>query len=528
MRRRKDMHDLQELVRLHRLNVPTRAAARTVGMSRNTLRRYHLLLREAGLLDGAPDELPTLEALAAAAPQRVPPQQTSTAAPHAARIAELVAKRSRPAAILQRLQSENTELDVSYDAVKRLCRHLTRAAPPSADDVAIRVETPPGEVAQIDFGYVGLVVDPATGLPRKAWVFQMVLGYSRHMYARVVFDQSVSTWIDLHVRAFDWFGGAPRTLVPDNLKAAVVRAAFGLEDDPEIQRDYRELVRFYGCKVDPAPPRAPQKKGKVESGVHFANRFLATRREDADINEVNADLARWVVETAGERIHGTTRKQPLRVFLEEEKASLLPLPGARYEVITWRKVKVHQDAHVMFQRRQYSVPWQHLGAEAWVRATPSEVAVLVGDVRVSVHSRTGPGTRSTLPAHLPAHRLELAERSPEVWRERGAVLGEDVLAWVDEQLNRDTALSGLRRVQLAIVYLESLPKDRAATVCRRASAYGLGRLSELKNVVERCLDLAPLPEGIDAPAPGLVGSPRFARAIGELYLSRAEVQHGWQ
>ena len=117
MRRRKDMHDLQELVRLHRLNVPTRAAARTVGMSRNTLRRYHLLLREAGLLDGVPDELPTLEALAAAAPQRVPPQQTSTAAPHAARIAELVAKRSRPAAILQRLQSENTDLDVSYDAV---------------------------------------------------------------------------------------------------------------------------------------------------------------------------------------------------------------------------------------------------------------------------------------------------------------------------------------------------------------------------------------------------------------------------
>ncbi len=145
MRYRKDMHDLQELVRLHRLNVSTRAAARAVGMSRNTLRRYHLLLREAGLLDGAPDELPTLEALAAAAPQRVPPQQTSTAAPHAARIAELVAKRSRPAAILQRLQSENNDLDVSYDAVKRLCRRLTRAAPPSADDVAIRVETPPGE-----------------------------------------------------------------------------------------------------------------------------------------------------------------------------------------------------------------------------------------------------------------------------------------------------------------------------------------------------------------------------------------------
>ena len=157
------MHDLQELVRLHRLNVPTRAAARTVGMSRNTLRRYHLLLREAGLLDGAPDELPTLEALAAAAPQRVPPQQTSTAAPHAARIAELVAKRSRPAANLQRLQCENTDLDASYDSVERSCYQLTCAPSPSADDMGIRVETPPGEVAQTPLGYVSLIVGPASG-----------------------------------------------------------------------------------------------------------------------------------------------------------------------------------------------------------------------------------------------------------------------------------------------------------------------------------------------------------------------------
>ncbi len=528
MRHRKDMHDIQELVRLHRLKLSTRDAARALGISRNTLQRYRKLLSEAGLLDGPLDELPSLDALAAAAPQRLPPQQTSSAAPHAERITKLVRDGSRPAAILQRLQSENSDLDVSYDAVKRMCRQLVRAAPPAPTDVAIRVETPPGEVAQVDFGYVGLVVDPATGLPRKAWVFVMVLGFSRHMYARVVFDQSVATWIDLHVRAFDWFEGAPRTLVPDNLKAAIVRAAFGLEDDPEVQRDYRELVRFYGCKVDPAPPRAPQKKGKVESGVHYVCRYLTTRLENADIDAVNDDLARWTRQTAGERVHGTTRKQPLRVFLEEERAALLPLPSTRYAVITWRKVKVHQDAHVMFERRQYSVPWQHLGAEAWVRATPSEVHVLVDEVSVAVHARTGPGTRSTLPAHLPTERLELAERSPAVWRQRAAVLGQEVLGWVDDQLNRDPALSGLRRVQLGVVYLEGLPKERAEGVCRRARAYGLGRPTELKNIVERRLDLSTLPDGVDAPAPNMSGSPRFARAIGELYLRHAEVQNGWQ
>ena len=85
-----------------------------------------------------------------------------------------------------------------------------------------------------------------------------------------------------------------------------------------------------------------------------------------------------------------------------------------------------------------------------------------------------------------------------------------------------------------MAYLESLPKERADSVCRRARVYGLWRLSELKNlseltnIVTRRLDIADLPDGVDAPAPQLDGSPRFARAIGELYLRHAEVNHGWQ
>ncbi len=528
MRRRKEMHDIQELVRLHRLHTPTREAARALGMSRNTLLKYKQRLEKAGLLEGVPDELPALDVLAAAIPQQRPPQQVSTAAGHEARIRELIKEGSEAAAIHQRLEVENRELDVSYDAVKRLCRRLRKAEPPSPADVAIRVETPPGDVAQIDFGYVGLVHDPETGVERKAWVFVMVLGFSRHMYARVVFDQSVRTWVDCHIRAFDWFGGAPRTLVPDNLKAAVVRAAFGHDEDPAIQLDYRELLRFYGCRVDPAPPRAPQKKGKVESAVYYVTRFLNTRKPEDDINVVNANLAQWIEDHAGQRTHGTTREQPLRVFFDEERPALLPLPAERYEVITWRKVKVHQDAHVMFERRQYSVPWTHIGVEAWVRATPSEVAVLVDDVRVAVHARGGPGTRSTVPAHLPAHRIELAERSPDAWRERATVLGPEVLGWVDDQLGHDQVVSGLRRVQVVVAYLETLPKERADSVCRRARVYGLWRLSELKNIVTRRLDIADLPDGVDAPAPQLDGSPRFERAIGELYLRHAEVNHGWQ
>lgn len=191
------------------------------------------------------------------------------------------------------LSLEHTDFKASYDAIKRLVRGLRKAQPVRAEDVAIPVSTPAGAVAQVDFGYVGLVADPVTGEMRRAWVFVLVLGYSRQLYAEVAFDQTIGTWIDLHVRAFTaLLGGAPRAVVPDNLKAAVIRAAFGVDDDIEAQRDYRELARFFGFRIDPTPPRSPQKKGKVERAVDYICRFLATRDATADLARVNAEFAR--------------------------------------------------------------------------------------------------------------------------------------------------------------------------------------------------------------------------------------------
>ena len=92
---------------------------------------------------------------------------------------------------------------------------------------------------------------------RKAWLFVIVLGYSRKMVARLVFDQKIDTWLECHVQAFKELGGVPRVLVPDNLKAAVIRAAFGVDDEVVLNRSYRELARHYGTMIDPTPPRSP-------------------------------------------------------------------------------------------------------------------------------------------------------------------------------------------------------------------------------------------------------------------------------
>lgn len=105
---------------------------------------------------------------------------------------------------------------------------------------------------------------------RKAWVFVMVLAFSRRLVTRIVFDPKIESWLRLHVEAFAELGGAPSTIVPDHLKAAVIRAAFGVDGAASLNRSYRELARHYGIKIDPAPIDAPKKTGKVESSVKYA------------------------------------------------------------------------------------------------------------------------------------------------------------------------------------------------------------------------------------------------------------------
>jgi len=334
-RERVDMDRLRELVRLRRLGTSTREVARMLGLGRMTERRYRRALERAGLLVGSADALPELEVLKAAVeaqrPRRLPAQQVSSMERWRERIVALRQDGLGARAVFDRLRLEDAEFaaQATYSSMRRLFRSLRRAEGVRAEDVAIPVVTAPGEVAQVDFGSIGKLYDPRTGVLRKAYVFAMVLGHSRHQFARVVFDQTVETWLHLHVLAFDFFGGVPRVIVPDNLKAAVIRAAFTPSEPTSLNRSYRELARHYGFKVDPAPPYQPKKKGKVESDMKYAKGSVLKGRDEDDVDVVNADLSRWVMEIAGTRVHGTTGKKPLEVFEQEEKATLLPLVMSR-------------------------------------------------------------------------------------------------------------------------------------------------------------------------------------------------------
>jgi transposase len=488
------MHRLQEVIRLHRLGQSGRQIARRLRMGRETVRGYLDAFLKAGLLEGTADDLPQRDALRAVVgcDSSPPAQQTSSITPWEATIEKLRLNRAGPTAIHDYLRLHEPEYDGSLSAVKRLCRRLDRERGPVATDVAIPVETAAGEVAQVDFGYAGKRYDPDRGVLRKCWLFVMKLGFSRHMFADLVFDQKVATWLRLHIDAFECFGGVPRVLVPDNLKAAVVRAAFGVSDEVQVNRSYRELARCYRFQIDPTPPRSPQKKGKVEAGVKYVKgNFLATW-ETVDIREDRRQLRRWVQEIAGQRRHGTTGRRPLELFDQQEREALLPLPAQRWQPVIWKKATLHRDSHVQIDGGFYSAPWRFLHQQLWVRCTPHRIAIYHDDEHLWTHPRVGRGQRSTVEEHLPDHRRDLRHRSREYWMARARAIGKEVEQLAQEIFDADDVLLNLRKVQAVVSHLETFPPPRARAAARRALFYGSIDYRSIKAMLRKGLDLQPL------------------------------------
>jgi transposase len=508
------MHKLQELVRLHRMGTGAREVSRLLKISPNTERFWRTKFADAGLLDGEVDSLPDIEVLEAVLPAKQSPQQTSSVVEVEGEIRHLMTRGATPKAIHDRLRLDRPGFEGSYFAVKRLCARVGKRGPPKPEEVAIPVETVAGHVAQVDFGEAGWMMDPDSGKLRRAWVFVMVLGHSRHQFVRAVFDQRAATWQQLHVEAFAFFGGVPAVVVPDNLKSAVIRSIFGLGEDPALNRSYVEVARHYGFKIDPTPPYSPKKKGKVERSVQYVKRnAIRTMPETLDIREANRQLARWTTEIAGTRQHGITRRKPLEVFEAEERAALLELPKAPFVPVVWKEAKVHRDSHVVFEEALYSVPWRHLGVQAWIRAMPNAVTIYIADQRVADHPRCGPGKRSTQDTHLPEERRDQRHRGRDWWESQARAIGPETGALISEIFDDDGVLYPIRKVQGIVTHLRAFPAERAEGAARRARRYHVHSYGGIKEILTKGLDLEP-------PAPelplGMAASYRFTRSVNDM------------
>ena len=197
--------DIRELVLQMRRSPSDRAVAERAKMHRQTVKRYRAWAKVQGLLSDEPlPSLGELEKLVQATlPEKPPPQNLSSVEPFRETVKELRRTKTEMTAIHERLLERG--FTGSYSAVRRFVHTLE---PNKPKEVFVRVETGPGQQVQVDFGYAGKMLDPASGKLRKTWAFVMTLSYSRHQYVEFVFDQTVATWLLCHRHAFEFFGGS--------------------------------------------------------------------------------------------------------------------------------------------------------------------------------------------------------------------------------------------------------------------------------------------------------------------------------
>ena len=481
---RRHMNEIREIIYRLRQGQAIREVMRDMSLARNTVRKYRDLAVKEGLLD--PEKpLPDNETLGGLlGPPPRPRHMRSTVEPFADVVNKMLDNNVEVTAIWQRLREDHGYIG-GYSSVRR---YVLRNRP-KEPEVFCRIETQPGEEIQVDFGSAGLQRDPKTGKTRKAWVFVMTLSWSRHQYVEFVFDQKIETWLRCHENAFKWFGGIPKKIVLDNLKAGVIKPDL---HDPVLGEPYRRFAQHYGFIVSPNRPATPRHKGKVESGVRYVKRNFIAGQSFVDLDAMNKRGKKWVMEIAGVRNHGTTHETPLGRYNRVERETLQALPTTPFDLIATYQCKVHRDCHVVVDARYYSVPYRYVEKRVEVYVGRRFVAIYHGAELIATHpvleKRGGRATRSD---HYPENKREYLDNPPDRCRERAAKIGS-CCSKVVESLLGDRVQDRLRSVQSLLRLKKRVGAHRLEKACLRAIHYGDTSYRRVKSILEARLDEEPL------------------------------------
>ena len=307
-------------------------------------------------------------------------------------------------------------------------------------------------------------------------------------YYELVLEQRVPVFLGAIRRGFEFFGGVPERIKPDNLKSAVLINQLG---ERYYQEDFFRFCRHYGTVADVARPATPTDKGRVERDIGYVKGSCFKGRLPATLEAAQAHLGSWADEVARVRVHGTTRRRPVDLF-EEERAHLRPLPPDPYEIATWGHYKVRKDCHIHVAGNYYSVPHLLVGQKVTVRLSEDGLTVFAEDREVARHPRAiGKGQDVTNTSHYPAtkrlatqeiHRLRL-----QTVRGAGPRTAEFVGRLREGQWVFRDQLA--RMVRLVSSYGE----QRLERACARALFYKALSAHTLERILERELDRLPLP-----------------------------------
>jgi transposase len=349
-----------------------------------------------------------------------------------------------------------------------------------------------GEKLFVDYaGQTVPVVSFSTGEIRTAQIFVAVFGASNYTFAEATYSQSLPDWLGSHVRAFQFFGGLPEMVIPDNLRSAVSKAC---RYDPELNPAYQQLAEHYGVAVVPARPYKPKDKSKAEVGVQIIERWILARLRHhtffslAELNLCIKTLLEDVNNKPFKQLKGTRQQW----FDSLDRPVLSPLPKHDYQYTEILSPRVNIDYHVQLGERFYSVPHHLVGEKVEVHATDSLVKIYFHNKPIFTHPRIQGSGMTTEPSHMPVKHEKHHKWSPGRLKNWAKDIGPEVLKWVTSQLDSRTHPEQAYRVCLGLLNLiRSYPGERLNNACAIANEKSLYRLKHVKSILQSNQDKLP-------------------------------------
>ncbi|MFH1769226.1 MAG: IS21 family transposase [Parcubacteria group bacterium] len=362
-----------------------------------------------------------------------------------------------------------------------LCKYIQKHFPKPVKTFGVQIIFP-GEAAEIDFGYLGMLPGLPGGLV-KTYGLAVILGYSRVGYFAICYDQKLQTLIREITNAFEYFGGVPKRLKVDNMRTAILT---NQHYDLVFNQDFLEYANHYTTVIIPCTPYHPEQKGTVESGIKYLQNNFISGRTFVDAADLKQQLADWMTNYANERIHGTTRKIPMQVFLTEEKATLQPLPEHSFAFFNRGIRTVSQNCHIHFENNYYSVPSCLVGKEVTVRWNEHLLRIIDSGEQVALHRKsTETGTYVTQRSHLPDYKVYSTTEHQARFEAKFADMGEDAHIYFRMLLEQE---SYWFRIVRSILGLRNTYGDEAVNASlKRALYYQVRDVTTIKNILEKKL-----------------------------------------
>lgn len=445
--KRLSMSKENEIIRLKNMGLRERAIARALNCSRNTVRKY--INQKDSLILPPPPEIPSW-------------------------ISDLDwnelyqehGQKGVPLLVLWEEAFENGKIPVQYPA---FWKQFSKRYPNVGSATMVR-RFSPGERVEIDYADGIEILDASTGEILKTQLFVGVLCFSRYVFAEFTFTQSSQDFLSSHVRMFNFFGGVPATVTPDNLKSAVNKAH---KYDPDKNPAYARLAAHYGIAVIPARVRTPKDKAIVERSIQIFQRWFYYRVRKitfTSLVDLNKNLQEHLVifHNKKHRIFQKTRAE----MFEEERAELSPLHQTAYEVATHKQATLALDCHLQFDKNFYSAPWNLRGKKLDVWSTDKTVEIWNRGERVAFHARSyTKGLFRTNDKHYPPQHKAYLEVGPCNLRDKAKLIGENTYQVINSLFQEKYPLKYLRRAQGIIALAKKYSPDQLEQACSRAKVF---------------------------------------------------------